>query len=84
MSSCLIKGSRPAAVICPDGTMYLQNYAPRWCGLGTPGRKYTCNYFACSKCHRAYKTCQELKRHQATHGGIIKTKPCFIGNIVCA
>ncbi len=67
MSSCLRKGSRPAAVICPDGTMWVQNFEPKWCAPGTPGRKYTCNYFACSKCHRAYKTCRELKIHQADH-----------------
>ena len=66
MSSCLIKGSIPYAVICPcTGCMWVQGYEPKSCGLGTPNRKLTCKYFACEKCHRAFKTCRELKQHQA-------------------
>lgn len=70
MSSCLRKGSRPYAVICPHTKqMYIQKFEPKCCSLGTPGRKYTCKYFGCEKCHRAYKTCKELKKHQAlAHG----------------
>ena len=56
MSSCLRKGSIPAAVICPHGGgIWLQGFEPACCALGTPGRRYTCKYFACEKCHRAFK-----------------------------
>lgn len=75
MSSCLRKGSIPAAVICPHtNQLYLQHYVPKCCALGTPGRKYTCKYFACEKCHLAFKTCKELKRHQANHSNNINTR----------
>ncbi len=84
MSSCLRKGSRPSAVICPDGSMWEQHFTPKWCALGTLGLKYTCNYFACSKCHRAYKTCQELKRHQAKHNNDPnKERPCRFSGAFC-
>lgn len=66
MSSCLRKGSRPYAVICPhSGKIYVQGKEPRCCGLGTPGRKLICKYFACDKCNQAFLTCQELKKHKA-------------------
>ena len=72
MSSCLLKKSIPYAVICPHtGNMWVQQFEPRCCSLGTIGRKYTCKYYACSKCHRAFNTCQELKRHQAVENRII-------------
>jgi len=81
MSSCLIKGSIPYAVICPkSGQMWVQGYEPSSCGLGTIGRKYTCKYFACSRCHRAFKTCKELKRHQARVHAPIPLKSDSCGN----
>ena len=69
MSSCLVKGSIPYAVSCPHSDcMWVQGHEPICCSLGTPNRKYTCKYFACSKCYKAFKTCKELKKHQAkTH-----------------
>lgn len=55
---------RPA-VVCPGGCMWLQGFEPKSCSLGTPGRSYFCGtFFVCDKCHRAYKTCKELKKHK--------------------
>jgi len=68
MSSCLKKGSVPYAVICPHtNCLFIQGFEPSCCALGTPGRKYTCKYFGCEKCHKAFKTCQELRRHKAKY-----------------
>jgi len=69
MSSCLRKGSIPYAVDCPHtGCLYLQNnYTPKCCALGRPNRKLTCKYFLCEKCQKPFKTCQELKKHQANN-----------------
>lgn len=66
MSSCLKKGSVPYAVWCNHSNCYfIQGFVPRCCGLGTPNRKYTCKYFGCEKCGKAFKTCKELIRHKA-------------------
>jgi hypothetical protein len=68
MSSSLKKGSVPYAIICPhSGCMFIQGYTPPCCSLGTEGRKYTCKYFGCERCHRAFNTCPELKIHQAKY-----------------
>lgn len=65
MSSCLRKLDKKSAVICPNGQMYVQGHEPKYCALGTPGRRMFCGeFFYCSKCYRAYKTCQELLRHK--------------------
>ena len=52
--------------------MFIQNFEPKCCALGTPGRRYTCKYFACEKCHRAFNTCQDLKRHKANTHPVLK------------
>lgn len=66
MSSCLRKGSIPYAVSCPHSKcMFIQGFEPSCCALGTPNRKYTCKYFGCEKCGRAFKTCKELILHKA-------------------
>jgi hypothetical protein len=82
MSSCLKKGSIPSAIICPNGEMYVQGYEPKWCSLGTPGRKYTCNYFSCEKCHKAFRTCKKLKLHKIHyHSNPFSNKNCYINNL---
>lgn len=64
MSSLLRKQDRRPAIVCPNGTMWLQGFEPSYCQLCCPGRKYFCGeFFTCDKCKRAFRTCKQLRKH---------------------